>query len=106
MKSFLALEEVVAIRGDRELFDYFYKQVDSAASWTSFYDEPTRKVKYMYEDGCSLVSCLSEAIVDAPLVDVLSLFGEVAMFKDWFPNVTECAIVKEVTNYRGLYVCK
>ena len=52
------------------------------------------------------MSCLSEAIVDAPLVNVISLFGEIDMFKDWFPKVTECGILKQVTNYRGLYYCQ
>lgn len=28
------------------------------------------------------------------------------MFKDWFPNVTECRIINKVTNYRGLFACK
>lgn len=40
------------------------------------------------------------------MVDVLSLFCETDMFKDWFPNVTDCKIINQVTNYRGMYVCK
>jgi hypothetical protein len=44
--------------------------------------------------------------VEAPVLDVLSLFCEIDLFKDWFPNVTECQILKEVTTFRGLYNCK
>lgn len=76
------------------------------SQWTEYYNEPTRKVKYRYEDGLTLVSCLCEAIVEAPMMHVLSLFCEIDLFKDWFPNVTHCDIIKEVTPYRGLYACK
>lgn len=85
------------------MFHYFYEQIDEKNNWTLYFDEPTRKVKYKYEDGLKLVSCLSEAIIEAPLVDVLSLFAEIDLFKDWFPNVTACSIINQVSNYRGLY---
>eukprot|EP00347_Sterkiella_histriomuscorum_P011191 403373399 len=83
-----------------------FEQISPETPWTSYYDEPTRKVKYKYEDGLKLVSCLSEAIIDAPLIHVLSLFGEMDMFKDWFPNVTDAKIIHKVTEYRGMHICK
>ena len=48
-------------------------------------------------------SCLCEAVVEASIVECMSLFAEVDMFHEWFPNVTECKVIKEVTPYRGLY---
>ncbi len=87
---------------DKELFTYFFEQIKES-DWVSYYNEPTRKVRYKYEQGCNLVSCISEAIIEAPLVNVISLFGEIDMFKDWFPNVTDCKVLRQVTNYRGLY---
>lgn len=106
VKAFMQTEEVRCVKEDRELFNYFFEQIAPDTKWTNYYDEPTRKVKYKYEDGLNLVSCISEAIIEAPLVHVLSLFSEIDMFKDWFPNVTECGIIKQVTNYRGMYSCK
>ncbi len=88
------------------MFDYFFKILKDDSDWISYYDEPIRKIKYKYEDGLNLVTCLSETIIEAPLLHVLALFGEVDLFKDWFPNVTECKIVHKVTNYRGMYACQ
>jgi hypothetical protein len=79
--------------------------MDNEEGWTNYYNEETRKVKYKYEEGLNLVTCLSEAIIDAPMLHVLSLFCEVDLFKDWFPNVTDCKIIHQITNYRGIYQC-
>ena len=49
---------------------------------------------------------MAEAVVDAPLLDVLSLFGEIDLFKDWFPNVTSTTVINQVSNYKGLYRCQ
>ena len=101
--------EVKSIHSDKEMFDYFFTEINNEEKlkeWTTYYDEPTRKVKYKYEEGLTLVSCLCEAIVEAPMINVLSLFCEIDLFKDWFPSVTSCEIIKEVTPIRGLYQCK
>jgi hypothetical protein len=74
------------VRKDRELFDYYYRETsEGSTGWIQYYNEPDKKVKYKYEEGCSLVSCMSECIVDAPIDHVLCLFAEVDVFKDWFP---------------------
>jgi hypothetical protein len=78
----------------------------SMEDWTTYYDEPTRKVKYKYEDGLTLVSVMSEAIIEAPMINLIALFCEVDLFHTWFPNVTSCTIVKEITPIRGLYSVK
>jgi hypothetical protein len=65
-----------------------------------------KKIKYKYEDGCDLASVLTECIVDAPLVNVLCLFAEIDVFKDWMPDMTEAFKLKSITDFRGLYMCK
>ncbi|CDW91698.1 UNKNOWN [Stylonychia lemnae] len=50
-----------------------------------------------------IVSVLAEVEVQAPLIDVLSHFTEIDLVKTWFPQVTECMVLKQVTDYRGLY---
>jgi hypothetical protein len=84
-KAFLMLEEVRKLQEDEELFNYYFYQMDNQHDWISYYDEPTRKVKYKYEDGLNLVSCLCEALVDAPIQNCLALFSEVDLFDTWFP---------------------
>jgi len=106
VKEFLASDEVTALAQDKELFDYFFQTMDNLEEWTKYYDEPTRKVYYKYEEGMTLVSCFCEAIVDAPLLDTVSLFIEIDLFKDWFPNVTAAKILQPITPGRGLYQCQ
>ena len=89
------------------MFDYFFKQVgDSSRGWIDCYNDPDRKVRYKFEDGLTLVSCLCECTVQAPILNILALFCEVDLFKDWFPNIKSVDVVKELTPYRGLYSCK
>ena len=106
VKKFLESDEVKATREDKELFDYFFQTREHEDEWTPYYDEPTRKTKYKYEDGLTYVSCLCEAIIDAPLMNLVALFCEIDLFKDWFPNVTAIEEIKQVTPIRGLYKCK
>ena len=68
-----------------------------------YYDYPDVKLKYKYEKGCSLVSVMSECIVEAPIVDTLSIFAEVDYMKEWMPNLTDVVVQKQVTEYRALY---
>jgi uncharacterized protein YndB with AHSA1/START domain len=48
------------------------------------------------------MSALSEVIVNAPVVNVVSMFSEPDLFKQWMPNINDCVILKEVSNYRRL----
>ena len=106
VKDFLNSEEVVTLVEDKELFDYYFTVMDSIDGWTEYYNEPTKKVRYKYEEGMSLVSCLCEAIIDAPIMNVLSLFIEMDLFHQWFPNIASFEPIKEITPIRGLYSCR
>ena len=61
------------------------------------------KIKYKQEEGQNLISCLSEGLIEAPLVYVLALYAEIDLFKAWFPDIEECQTIKELTFNRGLY---
>jgi hypothetical protein len=39
-------------------------------------------------------------------MNLVALFCEIDLFKDWFPNVTAIEEIKQVTPIRGLYKCK
>ena len=104
--AFMTSPEVKAVKEDFELFHYYFNTISNEEEWTMYYDEPTRKVKYKYEDGMTYVSCLCEAIIDAPIMNLVALFCEIDLFKDWFPNVSACEEIKAITPTRGLYKCK
>ena len=84
-------DHVKCIIKDRELFDYYFREVDKD-DWITYYDEPERKLKYKYEDDCRLMSIMSECVVNASLTDTLFLFAELDFFKEWMPNMTEVTI--------------
>lgn len=106
IRALFESEEYKSVRSDRVLFDYFYRETaEGCEGWTQYYNEPDKKVKYKYEEGCNLVSCMSECIVDAPIDHVLCLFAEIDVFKDWFPQVTGATLIKHLTDYKGLYSC-
>ena len=48
---------------------------------------------------------MTECIVDASLVHTICLFTELDIFKDWFPQVTGVKIIKQLTDYKGIYSC-
>lgn len=88
------------------MFDYFYKQTAPDCEWTPYVESPDTNVKYKQEEGCTLISILSECIVEAPLINVLCLFAEIDVFQDWMPDMTEAVNLKPVTDFRGLYRCR
>ena len=86
IKVFLKSDAYSSVRGDRELFDYFYHETSNASTgWIEYSSEPDKKIKYKYEEGQPFVTCMSECIVKAPMTHVLCLFAEIDIFADWFP---------------------
>ena len=51
VKEFLNSDEVLATKDDIEMFSYFFEELDKTNEWISYYDEPTRKLRYKYEEG-------------------------------------------------------
>ena len=86
--QFLNCEESLTIKEDRKLFDWFYKEGINSEGWKTSFDEPDRRVRYKLEDGLSQITAYCECVVDAPLIDVIAMYSEIEIFKDWFPQVT------------------
>jgi hypothetical protein len=97
---------VLAIKDDRELFDYFDQVMAHSEEWTVKYNEPDKKVRYHLEPGNNFVSALCECIVDAPLVHVMSIYAEVDLFTEWFPSINSAEKIREITPHRALYLTK
>jgi len=49
---------------------------------------------------------MTEATINASLIHVLCLFAEIDVFKDWFPEVTDATVLRQLTNYKAMYTCK
>jgi hypothetical protein len=70
--------------------------------WVLKVDEPDKKVYYKQEPGIKLMSMMCECIVNAPLVNVMARYSENDLFKSWMPNIAECTMLKELSQYRKL----
>jgi hypothetical protein len=58
VSEFLRSDEVKGLKDDRELVKYFYKETgESRDDWIECYNKNNKRVRYKYEEGCSLVSC-------------------------------------------------
>lgn len=75
------------------------------SAWTRFVDKPDQKIYYKKEDGLSPLTCYVEGIINAPMINVVNIMGEVEHFKDWMPITPVSNILKEVTHLRKcLYI--
>lgn len=71
-------------------------------SWTKFVDKTDQKIYYKKEEGLSPVTCYIEGMINAPMLDVLTIVGEVDMFKEWMPITPVSDILRELTPFRKL----
>ena len=94
VREFLSSKEIDQMNEDDEMFKFFFRETSAMEGWTLYVNEPDKKVYYKYEEGLKLMSALSEVIVEAPMVNVVSLFAEGDLFKDWMPNITHCHDLK------------
>ena len=71
-------------------------------SWTRFIDNSDVKIFYKQEEGLSPITCFIEGVINAPLINVLTIIGSVEQFKEWMPITPISTVLKEVTPFRKL----
>lgn len=76
------------------------------STWTRFADKSELKIYYKKEEGLSPVTCYIEGIINAPIMDVLTIMGEVDMYKNWMPITPISIVLKEITPFRKLLYIK
>ena len=94
---FLKRPEVKRIEKDYKILAEFMGQMRDMSSWTKFLDKPEQKIYYRKEDNLSPVTCYMEGLVNAPMINIVSIIGEVESFKDWMPITPVSDIIHEVT---------
>jgi len=100
VKEFIAKEEVQQIKDDDHYFEYFFTEMEHLPTWHLTIDTPDKKVYYKYEPDVKMMSVLSEAIVIAPLCNVIAMYSEGDLFQTWMPNCTGSTYFKELSHYR------
>lgn len=72
------------------------------SKWTKFLDKPEQKIYYKKEEGLAPITCFIEGIINAPMINVLAVVGEVEHFKEWMPITPVSDILIELTPMRKL----
>lgn len=88
------------IEKDHKTLSEFTKEMKDMKTWTKFVDKPERKIYYKKEEGLSPLTCYIEGIVEAPMMNVITIIGEVSHYKEWMPITPVSEVLKELTPVR------
>lgn len=75
------------------------KRNDKKSIWVKYADAPGEKIYYRQEKGGAHTT-YTETLVNAPLIDVLSVLSDVENYKKWVSIVTHSEILAEVSLLR------
>ena len=88
---------------DFEILDHFLTELrGDMADWTRYVDTETRKIYWKQENGLKSITVFMEAIYDAPLINLVSILGEIQFFKEWVPMCRQSDLLGEVSYLRKL----
>ncbi|CEM30859.1 unnamed protein product [Vitrella brassicaformis CCMP3155] len=80
---------LAAIAQRKQEVDDFCSTIDSREGWICHLDNGEKlRVLYKGTEGCSAATLRCEGLVDAPLIDILSVLNEIDLFKMWVPYFT------------------
>ena len=89
-KDYLILTEYLdVIRGDMR-------------DWTRHTDKEKIKVFYKQEKSLKTITIYLEGVVEAPMIHLFSVMGEVELFKNWVPLTKKSNLLGEVSHLRKI----
>lgn len=65
-------------------------------------DEPTKKVYYKKEEGKNFITQYVEAVIEAPIINILLLSNEGDLHSTWIPNMASAKIIRSLSPFRTL----
>ena len=75
---------------------------DLGDGWTKFSDKETQKIYYKQEAGLNQLTLYLEQVIEAPLINLFAILGEVQLFKNWVPMTKQSDIISEISHLRKL----
>lgn len=85
-EAFMAEEEVGLLRNDFRIIKDFLGELDGGMKdWNKFTDSEKQKIYYKQEEGMDGITVYLEAVVNAPLIHMFAILGEVQLFKSFIP---------------------
>lgn len=106
VEEFLKKPEVKCIEKDFKILNEFTMELSNLNSWTKFFEKGDQKIYYKKEEGLSSLTCFMEGMINAPMINVATILGEVELYKEWLPITPVSDIIKELTPMRKLIYIK
>eukprot|EP00347_Sterkiella_histriomuscorum_P015032 403358564 len=90
------------LKNTRRIYELRFPELTDRTGWIKHLDEEGRKVYYKKEEGRNFITQYVEAIIDAPLINILLLSNEGDLHSTWIPNMSDAKIVKSLSPFRTL----
>ena len=79
--EFLSCEEVILLKKDFQIIEEFLEQLKvkdmEEDGWKKFVDKDTQKIYYQQEPGVPSLTIYLEEVINAPLINLFAILGEV-----------------------------
>ncbi|CDW81454.1 protein kinase domain protein [Stylonychia lemnae] len=107
MDKFEQSEEMVALKKDFLIIEYFMKELNSdMSSWTRHTDKPDFKIYYRQEQGFKGLTLYLEVEFKSPLMNLFTILAEVDLFQKWIPFTAKSELKGSVSHLRKLAYLK
>lgn len=94
-------EEIKLLRKDYLILTEYLESIrGDMRGWTKHTDKEHRKVYYKHEKDLQGITIYLEAVIEAPMINLFTVIGEVGLFKHWVPITKESKIIGEVSHLR------
>lgn len=71
---------------DFQILGHFLEELKGDMSdWNKQTDNDHTKIYYRQEEGLPGITLYLEAVINAPLLNLFAVLGEVQLFKEWVP---------------------
>jgi hypothetical protein len=104
--DFVTSEEMQLLRKDFSIIDHFLEELKRQhlkdAGWTKFSDKGDSKIYYKQEPGVKSLTLYLEDVIEAPMINLFAILGEVQLFKNWIPMTKQTDIIGEVSHLRKM----
>jgi hypothetical protein len=88
------------LRKDFQIIYECMHEIREMRDWTRHTDTPQQKIYYRQEKGQKTLTLYLEGLIKAPIINVVSIFAEVQLLKEWVPLTKVSDLIGEVSHLR------
>ena len=80
----------------------FLEEIENMTEWIVYKDNDEEKIYYKNEPHIRSMSLYLECVINAPMMNLFAVMGEVDLFKTWIPLTHDSKILFEVSHLRKM----